>query len=127
MSEFLTTNQVFTLGNEITLPAVGLGTFQGDADNSLVKDAVLAALKCGYRHIDTAVAYGNENDVGRAIRESRIPRHELFITTKLLLIRSILRESLLRAIGDKRGISPQTLQRLWSRVSKIFKWIMVTC
>ena len=47
------------------------------------KNSVLAALKAGYRHIDTAAAYKNEEAVGEAIRESGIPREELFITTKL--------------------------------------------
>ena len=83
MSESLQTSRGFTLNDKSTLPAVGLGTFQGDTDNALVKDVVLVALRHGYRHIDTAAAYGNEKEVGRAIRESQIPRHELFITTKL--------------------------------------------
>ena len=65
------------------IPAVGLGTFQGDAGNSLVKQTVAAALRNGYRHIDTAAAYGNEKEVGEAIKESGIPRSEIFITSKL--------------------------------------------
>ena len=65
------------------LPAVGLGTFQGDSGNSLVKETVATALQKGYRHIDTATAYGNEREVGEAIRESGIPREEIFVTTKL--------------------------------------------
>ena len=65
------------------LPSVGLGTFQGGSGNKLVKDAVLKALRCGYRHIDTAAAYGNEAEVGEAIRESNVPREQLFVTTKL--------------------------------------------
>ena len=65
------------------IPAVGLGTFQGDDGNSLVKEAVLAAFRKGYRHIDTAAAYGNEREVGEAIKESGIPRSEIFVTTKL--------------------------------------------
>jgi len=73
----------FTLNNGTTLPAVGLGTFQGDEGNSKVKDVVLAALFDGYRHIDGATAYGNEKDIGKAIRESGIPRGQLFVTTKL--------------------------------------------
>jgi len=65
------------------IPAVGLGTFQGDDGNSLVKQTVAAALRKGYRHIDTAAAYGNEKEVGEAIKESGIPRNEIYITTKL--------------------------------------------
>ena len=73
----------FILSNNSTLPAVGLGTFQGDTNNARVKDVVLTALRYGYRHIDTAAAYGNEKVIGLAIRESQVPRQELFITTKL--------------------------------------------
>ena len=58
----------------------GLGVWQSGAET---KEAVLAALKLGYRHIDTAAIYGNEEAVGEAIKESGIPREDLFITTKL--------------------------------------------
>lgn len=73
----------FTLNNGNRIPAVGFGTFQGDEGNAKVKDAVSLALRHGYRHIDTANAYGNEKEVGQAIRESGIPRDEIFVTTKL--------------------------------------------
>ncbi|OBT83586.1 hypothetical protein VE02_07995 [Pseudogymnoascus sp. 03VT05] len=69
--------------NDISIPAVGFGTFQGDDGNGQVKEAVLNALRTGYRHIDTALAYGNEKEVGEAIKESGIPRKEIFVTTKL--------------------------------------------
>ena len=74
--------RIFDL-NGLPMPAIGLGTFQSDNDNSQVKQAVAAALKHGYRHIDTAAAYGNEVEVGQAIKESGIARNEIFITTKL--------------------------------------------
>lgn len=77
------TPKPFTLNNGITVPAVGFGTFQGDSGNSKVKDAVLTALKLGYRHIDGAHAYGNEREIGAAIKESGIPRKEIFLTSKL--------------------------------------------
>ncbi|GLA07113.1 hypothetical protein AnigIFM60653_008065 [Aspergillus niger] len=67
----------------MAFPAVGIGTFQGDAGNRGVKETVLQALRCGYRHIDTAAAYGNEKEVGEAIKESGIPREEIIVTTKL--------------------------------------------
>lgn len=73
----------FKLNNGLHVPAVGLGTFQGDDDNSKVRDAVLLALKLGYRHIDGANAYGNEKEIGKAIRESGVPREEIFVTSKL--------------------------------------------
>lgn len=69
-------------GNEI--PAVGFGVYMIPNDGPTY-DAVLAALKAGYRHIDTAAAYFNESDVGKAVRDSGIPREEIFITSKLWL------------------------------------------
>ena len=65
------------------MPAVGFGTFQPDSPDGMVKEAVIKALKHGYRHIDTATAYGTQKEVGEAIKESGVPREELFITTKL--------------------------------------------
>lgn len=69
-------------GNQI--PAVGFGVFQIPNDGPTY-DAVLAALKAGYRHIDTAAAYMNEPDVGKAVKDSGIERGEIFITSKLWL------------------------------------------
>ena len=69
--------------NNVAIPAVGYGTFQSNDGNEHVKDAVLAALRSGYRHIDTATSYENERHVGQAIQESGIAREEIFVTTKL--------------------------------------------
>ena len=69
--------------NGVSIPAVGFGTFQGDDGNGRVKEIVLKALQKGYRHIDTATAYGNEKEVGEAIKESGIRRKDIFVTTKL--------------------------------------------
>ena len=66
------------------IPAVGFGVFMIPNDGPTY-DAVLQALKIGYRHIDAAAAYFNESDVGKAIRDSGIPRSEIFITSKLWL------------------------------------------
>ncbi|EMG49110.1 NADP(+)-coupled glycerol dehydrogenase, putative (Aldo-keto reductase, putative), partial [Candida maltosa Xu316] len=63
------------------IPAVALGTWQSPPEDAY--KATLTALKNGYRHIDTAAIYGNEEGVGKAISEAGIPREELFITTKL--------------------------------------------
>lgn len=68
------------LNTGANIPAIGFGTWQ---DKDAQEDAVLAALKAGYRHIDTARVYGTEPAVGRAIKTSGIPRSEIFITTKL--------------------------------------------
>jgi len=73
----------FNLTNGQNIPAVGLGTFQGNEGNTKVKEAVKRALQLGYRHIDGATAYGNEKEIGEAIRESGVPREEIFVTTKL--------------------------------------------
>jgi diketogulonate reductase-like aldo/keto reductase len=64
------------------LPQVGLGVWQAPRGD-IARGAVAAALQVGYRHVDTAAIYGNEADVGRAVRESGIPREEIFVTTKL--------------------------------------------
>lgn len=68
--------------NGVEIPVVGFGTWQ-TPDGDVAYQSVLDALKAGYRHIDTAAAYGNEASVGRAIKDSGIPREELFITSKL--------------------------------------------
>lgn len=70
-----------TLNSGHTIPQLGLGVFKVDAD--VAKQVVLDALEVGYRHIDCAWVYRNEEGVGEAIAESGIPRDELFITTKL--------------------------------------------
>ncbi|MDT7014888.1 aldo/keto reductase [Levilactobacillus namurensis] len=72
------------LNDGTQIPAIGFGTFQIPADGSTVK-AVKEALAAGYRHIDTAVAYFNEAEVGQAIRESGIPREDIWVTSKLWL------------------------------------------
>jgi len=64
------------------IPQLGLGVWQ-TRPGAACEAAVLAALEAGYRHIDTASMYGNEESVGAAIRTSRIPREEIFVTTKL--------------------------------------------
>lgn len=70
------------LNNGIKMPKEGFGVFQVP-DGQLTEQAVTDALACGYRLIDTAAAYGNEEAVGRAIRKSSIARDEIFVTTKL--------------------------------------------
>lgn len=72
----------YLMNNGLTIPAVGFGTYQSQ-DGEEVYQAVLAALKAGYRHIDTAAFYENEASIGQAIKDSGLPREELFITTKL--------------------------------------------
>lgn len=71
-----------TLRSGTKLPVVGLGVWQSPS-NGPTRDAVVAALKLGYRHIDTARVYQNERDVGEGIRQSGVPRSQIFVTTKL--------------------------------------------
>ena len=70
------------LNNGVEMPVLGFGVYQ-ISDPEVCERAVGDALKIGYRSIDTAAAYGNEEAVGRAVRRSGVPREELFITTKL--------------------------------------------
>jgi diketogulonate reductase-like aldo/keto reductase len=72
----------FTLHNGVKMPYFGLGTYQSDNDQEVV-DAVNIALEIGYRHIDTASVYGNEEGVGKGIRESNVPRTEIFVVSKV--------------------------------------------
>lgn len=72
----------YTLNNGVSIPVLGFGTWKAE-NGEVAYQAVLEALKAGYRHIDTAAIYKNEESVGRAIRDSGIPRQEIFVTTKL--------------------------------------------
>ncbi|WP_029508180.1 aldo/keto reductase [Companilactobacillus versmoldensis] len=76
--------QTLKLNDGTEIPSFGFGTFQIPADGSTYK-AVTEALKLGYRHIDTAVAYFNEQEVGKAIKDSGIPRDQIWVTSKLWL------------------------------------------
>ncbi len=75
-------NLDFILSNGIKIPAIGFGTWQVK-DGTEAYNSVKWALEAGYRHIDTAYVYGNEDSVGKAIKDSGIKREELFITTKV--------------------------------------------
>ena len=79
---FNSLGDTYTLNNGVKIPIIGFGTWQ-TPDGDIAKHAVEVALNAGYRHIDTAAAYGNEKSVGQAIKNSGINRHDLFITTKL--------------------------------------------
>ena len=72
----------YTLSNNLSIPSLAFGTWQAE-DGPMAVNAVTSALDAGYRHIDTAMMYGNEESVGKAVKLSNIPRNEIFITTKL--------------------------------------------
>lgn len=69
------------LNNGQQLPVLGLGVYKATGDEC--RDAVLSALKLGYRHIDTAQFYQNEAEVGDAVRSSGVPREQIWVTTKV--------------------------------------------
>jgi diketogulonate reductase-like aldo/keto reductase len=76
------THPTVRLKNNIEIPQLGLGVYRSPPGKE-TRQTVAWALELGYRHIDTATAYGNEASVGEAVRESAIPRSEIFVTTKL--------------------------------------------
>lgn len=73
--------ETMKLYNGVEIPANGFGVYQVSKEDC--KESVLTALKTGYRHIDTAQSYFNENEVGEALKESDVPRKEIFLTTKV--------------------------------------------
>lgn len=77
-----TIHDVYVLKNGVKMPKVGFGTWQ-IPDGEICYNAVAQALKHGYRHIDTAAAYRNEKSVGKAIKDSGLPRDQVFVTSKL--------------------------------------------
>ena len=78
----MTLSPTLKLNNGVAIPRLGLGVYQSAVGEETYR-AVRWALEAGYRHVDTAAVYGNEADVGRAIRESGVPREDVFVTTKL--------------------------------------------
>jgi diketogulonate reductase-like aldo/keto reductase len=96
-------DQNFVLSNGVKIPKIGLGTWQVK-EGEEVYNAVLTALKQGYRLIDTAQGYGNEEGVGKAVKDSHIPREEIFITTKL--------EAHIKTYESTKEAFEKSLQRL---------------
>jgi diketogulonate reductase-like aldo/keto reductase len=78
----LSIQSTVTLNDGVAMPLLGFGTYQISSGGTCLR-ALTRALRCGYRHIDTAAFYGNEADVGRAVREAGIARDEVFVATKL--------------------------------------------
>ena len=97
-----------TLNNGVQMPLLGFGVFQmNDAEEC--ERSVYEAIRTGYRLIDTAAAYGNEEAVGRAIKRSGVAREELFITTKLWISDA--------GYESTRKAFERSLQRLTARYS----------
>lgn len=81
MNTFTSKTDSFTLSNGVEIPCIGYGTWQ-TPDGDVTENCVKTALENGYRHIDTAFAYGNEASVGRGIKASGVKREDMFLTTK---------------------------------------------
>lgn len=81
INEFKSKTDCFTLANGVKIPCIGYGTWQ-TPDGEITKNCVKEAIEAGYRHIDTAFAYGNEKSVGEGIKAAGVKREELFVTTK---------------------------------------------
>jgi len=79
---FSALTDTFTLANGVKIPVIGFGTWQ-TPDGDVAYQSTIDALAAGYRHIDTAAAYGNEESIGRALKDSGIAREDIFVTSKL--------------------------------------------
>lgn len=99
-----------TLSGSVEMPLLGFGTWQIRGDNAY--RAVRHALDAGYRHLDTATMYGNEQQVGRALRDSGVPRDQVFVTTKLPPDR----------VGRERGTLDASLRALG--VESVDLWLI---
>jgi diketogulonate reductase-like aldo/keto reductase len=119
------------LNNGTEMPLLGFGTYQ-IPDGETTYNSVLFALKAGYRHIDTAKFYGNEVSVGKAIRDSGIPRKDIFVTTKLWPTDAINAEKAFEKSFKKLDIGyidlyllhwplPGMVKKSWRKLEKIYK------
>jgi len=118
------------LNNGTMMPLLGFGTWQVK-DGKTAYDAVINALNAGYRHIDTAKFYGNEVSVGKAIRDSGIPREEIFVTTKLWPTDAINAEKSFKKSFENLDIGyidlyllhwpvPGMVKKTWVKLEKIY-------
>ena len=111
--------RVLVDGNEI--PFLGLGVWQVP-EGRQCEDAVRWALEAGYRHIDTAQAYGNERSVGRALRDSGVPREEIFITTKFYPARKDAAAEVQRSL-ERLGVEDVDLYIIhWPQGGPTWAW-----
>jgi diketogulonate reductase-like aldo/keto reductase len=93
----------YSLPNSVVkMPRLGFGVFESHGQQCV--DSVLAALKAGYRHIDTAQYYENEKEVGEAVRQSGLQRSEVFITTKIEFNKGSVEESYRSLLESVRAI-----------------------
>ena len=134
MAKYTLQDTVSLPPNSIPIPRLGLGVFM--AKGSKCVTAVSAALKCGYRHIDSAQYYGNEVEVGQGVRDSGLKRDEVFVTTKIMSPAGSVEESYatVKSSIEKMqigyvdcflihtpGSGPQGRRELWSALEKLQK------
>jgi diketogulonate reductase-like aldo/keto reductase len=124
-------DSTITLNNEAKIPRLGFGVFQIPEGQQTI-DAVTWALEAGYRHIDTAKLYKNEISVGEAVRASGIPRHNIWVTTKLWPTDLFHIEKAFETSLDKLGLDyidlylvhfpvPGATKRIWKKMEAIYK------
>ena len=104
MSSSLSLQSTLKLKSGTTIPRLGFGVW--DSPAHLTTQSCLSALKNGYRHIDTAQVYGNEPEVGKAVRESGLKREEIFVTSKVL------------TPGDDTS-GPEGVKKMWQAMEKL--------
>jgi diketogulonate reductase-like aldo/keto reductase len=115
----MTTTRTLADGTEI--PLLGLGVWQV-SDGKQCEDAVRWALELGYRHIDTAQAYGNERSVGKALRDSGVPREDVYITTKFYPARDDAEAEIRRSL-DRLGVERVDLYIIhWPQGGPTWAW-----
>ncbi len=123
----------FKLNNGTEIPSIGVGVFRVE-EAIIAQEMVETALAIGYRHIDTAMIYGNEEAVGKAIKNSGVPREEIFLTTKLWnadqrsgKVQEALEESLRKLKTEYVDLYlvhwpvAETYVKVWSKMEAIYK------
>jgi diketogulonate reductase-like aldo/keto reductase len=132
----LALTDVLPLKNSVNIPKLGFGVYLSPEKQCTA--SCLAALRIGYRHIDTAQYYGNEKEVGEAMRQSAIPRSDIFVTTKVLNAKGSVEKSFqsllesVRAIDGENGtvdlflvhsasIGRATRKELWLALEMLYK------
>lgn len=101
-----TLGDTLTLSNQVQIPLLGFGVYQSPQD--VCRKSCLKALELGYRHIDTAQFYANEDDVGQAVAESKLPRSDIFITTKILQSEGSVEMSYQKCLGSAKKLDQKT-------------------